>query len=96
MLTLSGQSNWKTSNKLQQKLFSTMLFYKDPLTPLFLENSCDDGEYGAGRKLLRFLQDNNIVNKIVIVTRWYGGKHMGQRRYECIMKVANEILHKDR
>ena len=61
----------------------------------FFENSCDDGEYGAGRKLLRFLQENNIVNKIVIVTRWYGGKHMGQRRYECIMKVANEILHKD-
>ena len=61
----------------------------------YFENSCDDGEYGAGRKLLRFLQENNIVNKIVIVTRWYGGKHMGQRRYECIMKVANEILHKD-
>ena len=86
LLTIEERSSWKSSvntDKLQKQ-------------GGFLENSCDDGEYGAVRLLLRFLQDNNIVNKIMIVTLWYGGKHMGQRRYECIMKVAKEILHKDR
>ena len=33
-----------------------------------VENSNDDGDFGAGKKLLRFLRESNICNKIVVIT----------------------------
>ncbi|KAJ8307584.1 hypothetical protein KUTeg_014865 [Tegillarca granosa] len=40
----------------------------------------DDGEHGAGRKLLEYLTRNNNVNVGIVVTRWYGGKHIGTKK----------------
>ena len=57
-----------------------------------IENSCDDGEYGAGRKLLQLMQDKNIRNRMIVVTRWYGGKRMGGRRYQCILEAAEAVV----
>ena len=54
-----------------------------------IENSCDDGEFGAGNKVLNVLRDQNAKNVMVIVTRWYGGVHMGPQRFNCI---ANSTL----
>ena len=53
-----------------------------------VENSCDDGEFGAGKRLLNLMREKNIINQCLIVTRWYGGKHMGPRRFDCILKSA--------
>ena len=57
-----------------------------------IENSCDDGEFGAGRKLLNLMRDKNITNTMVIVTRWYGGIHMGPKRFHCILTSASDAL----
>ena len=56
------------------------------------ENSCDDGEFGAGRKILQLLRDRNAENVMVVVTRWYGGVQMGQQRFKCIMSAAAKAL----
>ena len=33
----------------------------------------DDGEYGAGRSLLKAMIDNEITNALFVVSRWFGG-----------------------
>ena len=58
-----------------------------------VENWCDDGEHGAGRKLLKLLQDEGITNELIVVTRWYNGKHMGPLRFNCILDTAKNIIN---
>ena len=40
------------------------------------ESYWDDGEHGAGRRLLQYMRVNKIVNVGVVITRWSGGIHM--------------------
>lgn len=37
----------------------------------------DDGEAGAGNVILRMLEREGLTDHLIIVTRWYGGKHLG-------------------
>ncbi|XP_078318203.1 uncharacterized protein LOC111113877 [Crassostrea virginica] len=48
---------------------------------------CDNGEYGAGRRMLKALADQGILNAAVIVSRRLG-KHLGPRRFEIMNKLA--------
>ena len=52
----------------------------------------DDGEWGAGRVLLKLLKDNDISNRLVCVTRWYGGTHLGKARFQYIEEAARDAL----
>ena len=44
----------------------------------------DDGESGAGLIILRMLEHAERQNELTIVTRWYGGKHLGGDRFRHI------------
>ena len=57
-----------------------------------VEKFSDDGEHGAGHKLLKLLQEERRTNVIVVVTRMYGNKHLGPKRFECIKTQAKEAL----
>ncbi|KEP63496.1 UNVERIFIED_CONTAM: IMPACT, putative [Hammondia hammondi] len=60
----------------------------------FIEN-CDhdsDGETGAGRKLQQLLYNLKAKNVILIVTRWYGGIHLGPDRFRVIASVGRQAL----
>ena len=57
-----------------------------------VENSCDDGEFGAGNRVLNVLRNMKVNNAMVIVTRWYGGVHMGPHRFRCITKAAEDAI----
>ena len=46
-------------------------------SPRRLLDNKDDGEAGAGAKLLGVLKDLDVVGVAVIVSRWYGGKNLG-------------------
>ena len=48
------------------------------------EGKRDDGETGAGMVILRLLKSANVVNTIVVVTRWYGGTKLGNDRYRHV------------
>jgi hypothetical protein len=50
-------------------------------------------EYGAGRKILGALRDNNIENAAVVVTRLFA-KHVGLRRFSIMENVAIDALRK--
>ncbi|KAK7016715.1 hypothetical protein SK128_013251 [Halocaridina rubra] len=52
----------------------------------------DDGEIHAGGRLLHLLQILDAQNVIVIVTRWYGGIHLGPDRFKHINNAARQIL----
>ena len=58
----------------------------------FDEGYRDDGEHGAGYKLLKYLKENNIDDTICVVTRWFGNQLLGTKRFECIIKSAEEAI----
>ena len=57
-----------------------------------LEHFDDDGEPGAGRRVLQHLRDADITNQLVCVTRWYGGKHLGPIRFKYIEEAVTNVL----
>ena len=55
-----------------------------------VEHYEDDGEWSAGRRVLKILKDLNIINKLVVISRWYGGTHIGLVRFQHIEEVTIE------
>lgn len=52
----------------------------------------DDGESGAGMIILRMLEREETKNQIVVVTRWYGGKHLGGDRFRHVQTAVRAYL----
>ncbi len=52
----------------------------------------DDGESGAGNVILRMLEREEVQNHIVVVTRWYGGKHLGGDRFRHVQTAVRTYL----
>ncbi|CAM3509998.1 YigZ family protein [Paracoccus nototheniae] len=50
----------------------------------------DDGEAGAGQLIAQMLERAGLRGHVVIVTRWYGGKHLGGDRFR---HVADAVRH---
>lgn len=50
----------------------------------------DDGESGAGQIIAQMLDREGLEGHIVVVTRWYGGKHLGGDRFR---HVADAVRH---
>ena len=57
-----------------------------------IEGHKDDGEHGASYRLLKMLRDGKIENAMTVVTRWYGNRHMGPKRFQCIEQSAESAL----
>ncbi len=51
----------------------------------------DDGESGAGMVILRMLERAGR-NHIIVVTRWYGGKHLGGDRFRHVQEAVRTYL----
>lgn len=52
----------------------------------------DDGEAKAGGRLLELIDLMNVENLMVVVTRWYGGVHLGPARFKCINNIAKTTI----
>jgi putative IMPACT (imprinted ancient) family translation regulator len=52
----------------------------------------DDGEAGAGMVIVRMLEREGLHNHIVVVTRWYGGKHLGGDRFRHVQNAVRYYL----
>ncbi|MDX5359456.1 MAG: YigZ family protein [Rhodobacterales bacterium] len=52
----------------------------------------DDGESGAGTIILRMLESAGLADHIVVVTRWYGGKHLGGDRFRHVQDAVRIYL----
>lgn len=52
----------------------------------------DDGESGAGQLMLQMLDRAGVQDHVVIVTRWYGGKHLGGDRFRHVVDAVRHYL----
>ncbi|RBP49304.1 YigZ family protein [Arenicella xantha] len=52
----------------------------------------DDGESGAGVIMLAMLDRAGVTNQVVIVTRWYGGVHLGADRFRHVRTCVTSYL----
>ena len=52
----------------------------------------DDGESGAGMVILRMLEREDLRNHIIVVTRWYGGKHLGGDRFRHVQDAVRMYM----
>ena len=52
----------------------------------------DDGESGAGAVILRMLEREGTRGRIVVVTRWYGGVHLGGDRFAHVVTCTRAFL----
>ncbi len=52
----------------------------------------DDGEAGAGMVILRMLERAELRGHVIIVTRWFGGKHLGGDRFRHIQEAVRLYL----
>lgn len=52
----------------------------------------DDGESGAGLVILRMLEREGLFEHIIVVTRWYGGKHLGGDRFRHVQDAVRIYL----
>ncbi|MTJ03136.1 MAG: YigZ family protein [Sediminimonas qiaohouensis] len=52
----------------------------------------DDGESGAGMVILRMLERAGLHDHVIVVTRWYGGKHLGGDRFRHVQTCVRRYL----
>ncbi len=52
----------------------------------------DDGESGAGMVILRMLEREELYGHLIVVTRWYGGKHLGGDRFRHVQTCVRRYL----
>lgn len=52
----------------------------------------DDGEAGAGMVIVRMLERECRVGEIVVVTRWFGGTHLGGDRFRRVQDAVRVYL----
>ena len=52
----------------------------------------DDGEAGAGAVILKMLERDGGTDRIVVVTRWYGGVNLGGDRFAHIVTCTRAAL----
>jgi putative IMPACT (imprinted ancient) family translation regulator len=52
----------------------------------------DDGEAGAGAVILRMLEREGLADRVVVVTRWYGGVNLGGDRFAHIVTCTRAAL----
>ncbi|ESO02625.1 hypothetical protein HELRODRAFT_65701, partial [Helobdella robusta] len=54
--------------------------------------SYDDGEHHAGNRMLHLLEQMDAKNVLVVVSRWYGGIHLGPDRFRHINACTKDLL----
>jgi hypothetical protein len=54
----------------------------------------DDGESAAGGRLLHLLELMGACDLVVVVSRWYGGVHLGPDRFRLINQSARDAISK--
>lgn len=52
----------------------------------------DDGEAGAAAAILRMLEREGLEDHIIVVTRWFGGTHLGGDRFRHVTSCTRAYL----
>ena len=52
----------------------------------------DDGEGGAGMIILQMMAREGLEDAIIVVTRWYGGTHLGGDRFRHVKTSVQHLF----
>jgi putative IMPACT (imprinted ancient) family translation regulator len=52
----------------------------------------DGGESGSGNCILDVMKNENAQDCLILVARWYGGKHLGGMRFRIYRNTTKELL----
>ncbi|MCD4707994.1 MAG: YigZ family protein [Candidatus Sabulitectum sp.] len=52
----------------------------------------DGGESGSGNCILEAMRSMNAVDCLILVARWYGGKHLGGLRFRIYRNSTKKLL----
>ncbi len=52
----------------------------------------DDGESGAGAVILKMIERAGLLDHVIVVTRWYGGVHLGGDRFAHVVTSVRAYL----
>lgn len=78
----------KRDKKFFRATHNSWALLKSNGTPL----KSDDGEAGAGLVILRMLDRAALLDHIIVVTRWYGGKPLGGDRFRYVQNCVSAYL----
>jgi len=53
----------------------------------------DDGEGGAGMIILQMMAREGLEDAIIVVTRWYGGAHLGGDRFRHVKTSVQHLFN---
>lgn len=89
--------NWVLAELLGDKKVAkathNMIAYKfEDANGRLVSDNDDDGEKGSGAKLGALLDMADVENVMVVVSRWYGGIHLGSARFKWFASVARDAL----
>ncbi|CAE7778733.1 impact-A [Symbiodinium pilosum] len=93
-----GQVNWVLRTLLEDRKVAVathnMFAYRfhDDARNIQVADNEDDGEDGAGSKLAELLNLAGCEDVFVMVSRWYGGIHLGPDRFKHIARAASALL----
>ena len=59
-----------------------------------LQSFCDDGEYGAGRRMLNILKEQGLYNIAIFIVRYKDGGNIGKARFEITSELSKLVLVK--
>ncbi|KAF4584460.1 RWD domain-containing protein [Ophiocordyceps camponoti-floridani] len=80
------------SHRPQSSATHNITAYRVRTATALYQDSDDDGEAAAGRRLLRLLQLCGACDVVVVVSRWFGGVKLGPRRFALVNSVARGAL----
>ncbi len=63
-----------------------------PMGARTTEGYNDDGDFGMGRAVRDAMQNENARNIAVFVTRFYGGNHLGPKRFSAVKELVKTVL----
>ena len=71
-----------------------MMAYRieSPAKGSVIQDCDDDGETHAGSRMLHLLDIVEALNCVVVVSRWYGGVHLGPDRFKHINNATRDVL----
>lgn len=82
-----------SDRKIAKATHPTMLAYRvRGAGDVIHQDNDDDGESAAGSRLAHLLQILELEDVLVVVTRWYGGIHLGSDRFKHINQAARDAL----
>ncbi|KAF8622063.1 hypothetical protein AX15_007213 [Amanita polypyramis BW_CC] len=85
-------STLRSDKRIARAAHPTIWAYRFQVGNTLSQDNEDDGETAAGGRLAHLLQIMELDNVLVVVTRYFGGIHLGPDRFKHINNAARNAL----